>query len=276
MLSSGSAIGHGNPEHRLEALLRLSVFSIGMCLLFLALLIISMRAASSILNELDFYQKWLCSARLEGLDDPCLDSLLDCVVGKSSSVMTALGVPVASLKCCGWPGCRVIPLASNTRGLVQICSWLLSGGTGSRVLPAAWLGGASVPLQPLCTVTVWKVPHLSMDLFSPLECTHNIQTKLCFTFFSFKVLKEFKEYFIYPDSSCGCLRKFDKGLYPDVSPAPLLWSGCLFLLHPFNDTRCNQEAAETQLHNWLSGFLFGSVTLHAVCMLTFRNLGIFC
>lgn len=72
-----------------------------MCLLFLALLIISMRAASSILNELDFYQKWLCSARLEGLDDPCLDSLLDCVVGKSSSVMTALGVPVASLKCCG-------------------------------------------------------------------------------------------------------------------------------------------------------------------------------
>lgn len=79
-----------------------------------------------------------------------------------------------------------------------------------------------MPLQPLCTVTVWKVPHLSMDLFSPLECTHNIQTKLCFTFFSFKVLKEFKEYFIYPDSSCGCPRKFDKGLYPDVSPAPLL------------------------------------------------------
>lgn len=79
-----------------------------------------------------------------------------------------------------------------------------------------------------------------------------------------------------PESSRGCPRKCDKGLYPDTSPAPLLWSGCLFLLHPFNDIRCNQEAAETQLHNWLSGFLFGSIDLCAVCMLAFRNLGIFC
>lgn len=53
-----------------------------MCLLVLALLIISMQAGSSILNELDFYQKWLCSARLEDLDDPCVDSLLCCVMGE--------------------------------------------------------------------------------------------------------------------------------------------------------------------------------------------------
>lgn len=69
-----------------------------------------------------------------------------------------------------------------THGLAPICSWLPSGGTGSKVLPVGWLPGSSVPLQPLCTVTVWKVPHISMDLFSPLEHTHSTQTKLCFTF----------------------------------------------------------------------------------------------
>lgn len=57
-----------------------SVVSISMCLLILAFLI-SMQASRSVLCELDFYQKWLCSARLEGLDDPCMDSLLDGVMG---------------------------------------------------------------------------------------------------------------------------------------------------------------------------------------------------
>lgn len=51
-----------------------------MCLLILAFLI-SMQASRSVFCELDFYQKWLCSARLEGLGDPCVDSLLDGVMG---------------------------------------------------------------------------------------------------------------------------------------------------------------------------------------------------
>lgn len=233
-----------------------------------------MQAASSILNELDFYQKWLCSARLEGLDDPCLDSLLDCVMGKYSSVVTALGVPVASLKCCGWPGCRVIPLASNVdwfRSAAGCCqegqaagSCLRDGSEGPQCccsLFAQWLYGK-------CLTSPWTC--------FPLWSAHITYKQSCVSRFSASKCWRSSKNISFIQTAVVAVPEFDKGLYPDMSPAPLLWSGCLFLLHPFNDTRCNQEAAETQLHNWLSGFLFGRVTLHAVCMLTFRNLGIFC
>lgn len=79
MVSSGSALGHSDPEHRSEALPRLSVVSISMCLLVLALLIRSVQAGRSVLNELDVIRNGFT---LEDLDDPCQDSLLDCVMGK--------------------------------------------------------------------------------------------------------------------------------------------------------------------------------------------------
>lgn len=129
-------------------------------------------------------------------------------------------------------------------------SWILqlAGGMGSKVLPVQQLWPGSVPLQPLCTVT----GNCFTSPWSPLEHAHNTQTKLCFT--SSEHWRELKVNFIYPDNSFVCPRKFDKGLYPDMSPAPLLWSGCLFFLNPFNDRRCNQEAAETWLHNCCQGF----------------------
>lgn len=56
-----------------------------------AFLITSVQAGSSLLNECVFYQKWLRSARLKGFDDdPCLDSVLDCV-GKIVQCCGSLG-----------------------------------------------------------------------------------------------------------------------------------------------------------------------------------------
>lgn len=99
---------------------------------------------------------------------------------------------------------------------------LLSGRTdSSKVLLACGMAPTRrvAALQPLCTVTPWKLPYLSMDSFSPLERTHN--TESCVHLFSFKALEKFKVNFTYPDSSCGCPRKLDRGLYPKVSSAPL-------------------------------------------------------
>lgn len=159
--------------------------------------------------------------------------------------MPALGGSVASLKCCGWPECRVISWL-----ITPLESWdlQLPGGTGSKVLPVQQLWPSSVLLQPLCTVTMEIASRLHGLDFPFGEHTNKA------VFHLFRALKELEVNFIFPDSSFVCPRKFDKGLYPDMSPASLLWSGCLFFSNPFSDRRCNQEAAETPLHNCCQHF----------------------
>ena len=182
MLSSGSAIGQGDPEHRSEALLRLSVFSCQHR---------HMPAGSSSPNNRP--AGWQLNSSWSSVL-PEMASLC-----KSGRLWWSLSGFSAWL--CGGIIVRCWDSLGRLCGLseVQWVTWVQSGPlvhpwTGSGLELAAVgrdrhqgpAGGMAVrgsaPLQPLCAVSVWKVPHLPVDLFSPLECAGNAETKLCFTF----------------------------------------------------------------------------------------------